>query len=70
MAADWGLDTGSFGAAADHAPGVGLGHRLRSQHVRRPVLGRTEEPSLALLADPRRCDIGVPRLGQRMMAGE
>jgi hypothetical protein len=51
MAADGRLDAGSVGSPADHAPGVGLRHRLLRQHRSLPALGGAEQPGLALLAD-------------------
>jgi hypothetical protein len=68
MIADRRKDAGRGSSPADHAPGIGLHHRLFGQHGRVvPWAGAEQEP-LAVLGDTGGVDIGAQRLGERMMA--
>ena len=54
-------------AAADHEPGRRLIHRLLGQRGRVVARAGAEQKPLALLGDAGRGDVGVQRLGERMM---
>jgi hypothetical protein len=69
VAADFRRDAGRRGAPADHPPGVGLAHRFVGEHGAVVAARGTEEEVLAVLGDAGRVDIGMQRLGERVMAG-
>jgi len=63
MAADRPVDGGGLGSPADHAPGVGLAHRLLgSRACCLPALRCAEQPALAFLADSGSPDVRVQLL--------
>ena len=70
MAADWCLDAGGPGSPADHAPGVGLAHRLVGQSACLPALAAAKQPAFAIVADARGLDVGVQLLGQFVVTGD
>ena len=52
-------DAGRRGAPADHAPGVGLSHRLLGQHGRVVPWAGAKQPALAILGDAGCVDVGA-----------
>jgi hypothetical protein len=69
VAADGNFDAGVLSAALHHAPGVRLCHRLAGKRRSLRSLGRAKQPSVLVVADSGRRDIGVQLQGERMMAG-
>jgi hypothetical protein len=68
LAADCLGDAGSRSAPADHSPGIGLGHRIGRQHFAVVTPRSAEQPSLAILDNAGRVDVGAQGLGERVMA--
>ena len=68
VATDFRRDAGRLGAAADHAPGVGLVHRTLGQRIGFVTARGAEQPALAVLSDPGRIDVSTQGLGERVMA--
>ena len=68
MIADRRVDAGRNSASADHAPGVRLLHGLLGQNGGVVSARRAEQAAFSILGDAGRGDVGVQRLGKRMMA--
>src|SRR5271166_1469701 len=66
--ADRRMNADSNGPPADHAPGVGLRHRLVGQHGRAVPRAGAEQPTLTILGNAGRSDVGVQRFGEAVMA--
>jgi hypothetical protein len=68
MIADRCEDAGGCGATADHAPSGLLVDRMFGQCGRCAARATTEQPALSVFSDAGGGDVGVPRIGERVMA--
>jgi hypothetical protein len=66
--ADLGKNAGSDSTPSDHAPGIRLIHRLPREHGGVVSAAGAEQKALAVLGDCGHGNIGVQRLGERVMA--
>ena len=67
--ADLGKNAGSDSTPSDHAPGIRLIHRLPREHGGVVSAAGAEQKALAVLGDCGHGNIGVQRLGERVMDG-